>query len=122
MFSLLAAHNITCVTICFDGYGDSGQVESVNALIGDTVAELPNCMVMLSEIARCGDSGAIVTKEHSLAAAIEDLAYDLLRQTHAGWENNDGAFGDFVLDVTERTISLDYSERYTAIESFSHQW
>jgi hypothetical protein len=34
--------------------------------------------------------------------------------THCGWENNDGAYGDFIFDVAKRTITLDFNERYTA--------
>ncbi len=56
----------------------------------------------------------------SIADAIERLAYDLLAQTHCGWENNDGAYGDFTFDVAERTITLDYNERYTASEYSQH--
>ncbi|MGA8499789.1 MAG: DUF6878 family protein [Xanthobacteraceae bacterium] len=56
----------------------------------------------------------------SIADAIERLAYDLLERTHCGWENNDGAYGDFTFDVAERTITLDYNERYTASEYSQH--
>lgn len=119
IFEKLAAHSITTVTISFDGYGDSGQVESVAARNGDSVIELPDCTVQQMVPVKGGE---VATSDLPLADAVENLAYDLLRQTHAGWENNDGAFGDFVIDVAARTISLDYSERYTAIESYSHQW
>lgn len=34
-----------------------------------------------------------------IADAIESLAFDLLTASHAGWENNDGAYGEFRLDV-----------------------
>jgi hypothetical protein len=52
--------------------------------------------------------------------SIERLAYHLLERTHCGWENNDGAYGDFTFDVAERTITLDYNERYTASEYSQH--
>lgn len=51
---------------------------------------------------------------------IERLVYDLLTDTHCGWENNDGAYGDFTFDVAERTITLDHNERYTASEYSQH--
>jgi hypothetical protein len=56
----------------------------------------------------------------SIADAIERLAYDLIERTRCCWENNDGAYGDFTFDVAERTITLDYSERYTASEYSPH--
>ena len=54
--------------------------------------------------------------------AIETLVYDFLRQVHSGWEINDGAYGEFTFDVAERTIKLDYNERYTSSENFSHEF
>ncbi|WP_207102821.1 DUF6878 family protein [Paracoccus shandongensis] len=62
-----------------------------------------------------GDSGQI-------AAAIEQLCYDCPQQSHPGWENNDGTFGDFVFDVAARTITLDHNERYTATQAYSHEF
>jgi hypothetical protein len=56
----------------------------------------------------------------SIGDAIERLAYDFLNDTHCGWENNDGAYGDFTFDVAERTITLDYNKRYTASDSTQH--
>ncbi len=40
--------------------------------------------------------------------------------THDGWENSDGAHGDFTFDVGERTITLDYNERYMQSEYSLH--
>lgn len=54
--------------------------------------------------------------------ALEQLAYDFLSEAHAGWENNDGAYGEFTLDVTEQAIRLDYNERYTATEFYNHDF
>ena len=50
------------------------------------------------------------------------VAYDFLSETHGGWENNDGAYGEFSFDVAARTITLDYNERYTATEFYSHEF
>jgi hypothetical protein len=40
--------------------------------------------------------------------------------THDGWENSDGAYGDFTFDIAERTITLDYNERYMQSEYSQH--
>ena len=58
----------------------------------------------------------------SASEATENLAYDLLRQKHRGWENNDGAFGEFTFDVAAGMISLDYNERFTSSENYTHAW
>ena len=52
--------------------------------------------------------------------AIERLVFDFLAMTHDGWENSDGAYGDFTFDVAERTITLDYNERYMQSEYSQH--
>ena len=75
------------------------------------------------EIARtiCG-SPEIERQTQTVHEAIETLVYDFLRQTHSGWEINDGAYGEFTFDVAERTIKLDYNERYTSSENYSHEF
>ena len=50
--------------------------------------------------------------------AIERLVFDFLGVTHDGWENSDGAYGDFTFDVAERTITLDYNERLHGVRIF----
>lgn len=119
LFDALAAAGITTVLVTFDGYGDSGQVESIDARDAKGDVALPEATI---EIGLPGEVDATQHIAMPLREAIEELAYDLLRETHAGWENNDGGFGDFTFDVAARTISLDHNERYTAIESYSHEW
>lgn len=60
------------------------------------------------------------TAEAAIAAVIEDIAYQLLEQTHCGWENNAGAFGEFTFDVAARTITLEYNERFEGSEYYEH--
>ncbi len=109
LFDALAAAGITTVVVNFDGCGDSGQVEMIEARTGDDDCALPTVEV---EIASMGwGTDTIDRQTQPLREAIETLVYDVLSQTHGGWENDDGACGDFTFDVTERTITLDYNER-----------
>ncbi|MGE4482918.1 DUF6878 family protein [Acidocella sp.] len=120
LFGVLAAAGITTVVVSFDGYGDSGQIEEIAAQAGDEPAELPDEKIeILSPI-----WGSTETKRetYTIQEAIEHMAYAFLHQTHVGWENNDGAYGEFTFDVTERTISLDYNERYTSSEFYTHEF
>lgn len=119
LFDTLAGAGITAVVVTFDGYGDSGQIESIDATNADGETTLPQGEIA---IVHPGDGDATEHVSTDIKEAIEELAYDLLRDTHAGWENNDGAFGEFNFDVPARTISLDHNDRYTAIESYSHEW
>ena len=118
LFDALAAAAITHVFVNFDGCGDSGQIESVEAEADGSTVAMPEATV---EIARAVWGQA--EPEHStvtVSDAVEQLAYDFLTDTHDGWENNDGAYGDFTFDVAARTITLDYNERYTASEYSQH--
>ena len=39
-----------------------------------------------------------------------------------GWENNDGACGTFVFDVPARALTLEHNERYTKVNTTSHEF
>lgn len=109
LFAALAAARIETVTVVFDGYGDSGQVESIEAKAGDEIIALPTTEI---EIARLvWGSSEIERLTQPVCEVIETLAYDLLSKTQSGWGNDEGAYGDFTFDVAARTITLDYNER-----------
>lgn len=55
----------------------------------------------------------ILTVQSTLEKAIENLCYDYLEKTHAGWENNDGGYGEFSIDVAKRSIELEFNGRFT---------
>ena len=120
LFDAFQTVGITLVTVAFDGGGDSGQIESVDAVAGDEPADLPQVQITLLKAQP--DGSGTETAIMSVADAIDDLAYQLLTQSHPGWENNDGAYGEFRFDVSARTITLDHNDRYTAVESFEHEW
>ena len=118
VFDILAQAGVTSVEVTFDGYGDSGQIEDIAAKAGDKDVALP---VVNVEVAHANwGNPDIVRVTHPLPQAIEQLAYDFLRETHAGWENNEGAYGDFYFDVAERTITLNYNERIETSEYTQH--
>lgn len=120
LFDVLQNAGITAVIVHFDGYGDSGQIEDIEARAGDEKIDLPDLSVTLT-LARSGSTEP-VAKTISLAEAIETMVYDFLERTHAGWENNDGADGEFVFDVASRTVTLDYNERYSASNNYNHEF
>ena len=53
---------------------------------------------------------------------VEQLAYDFLSDTHGGWENNDGAYGEFCFDAAARCIHLEFNERFTSSELYTHDF
>lgn len=120
LFDSLAAAGIETVIVRFDGYGDSGQIEDISTGAGEEATPLPLDRVEIARVIY--ESPEIERQTQTVREAIETLVYDFLRQTHDGWENSDGAYGEFTFDVTERTVKLDYNERYTSSENYSHEF
>lgn len=118
VFDALATAGITHVLAEFDGGGDSGQIESVCARVRDLAIDFP--MVTVTLHTTSWNHTELGLKETPLAVAIEDVCYGFLQQTHEGWENNDGAYGEFTFDVAERKITLDFNGRFTDTWSDAH--
>jgi hypothetical protein len=119
LFDALTRAGITKVVVNFDGYGDSGQVERIDVQAGEAEAKLPKDQIELIEPVY-GDQEKVERSTHTVTDAIETLVYAFLEETHSGWENDGGAYGEFTFDVGNRTIALDYSERYTESLYYSH--
>ncbi|WP_426422548.1 DUF6878 family protein [Bradyrhizobium genosp. A] len=109
LFDVLDAAGITRVVIEFDGSGDSGQIERITALTGDKLTDLPEGQIELARVLWGGSE--IERATTPIRDAIEQLAYDCLEETHGGWENNEGAYGEFTFDVASRIVTLDYNQR-----------
>jgi hypothetical protein len=118
VFDALAAALIDQVNINFDGAGDSGQIESILAYQKSERVEIPATSVTHHQVPWGSDS--IVAATNSVRDAIEGLCYAFLSEEQGGWENNDGAYGDFTFHVSDRRIELDFYARYTDSTYYSH--
>ena len=114
LFDAMTAAGITHVTVTFDGSGDSGQVESIGAWCGEAAAAFPAVEIQFAALT--WDNPAVEMRSLTLLAVVEEMAYDYLADTHRGWENDDGAYGEFCFDAAARTIHLDFNERFTSYE------
>ena len=121
VLKVLREQGIAKVVVRFDGAGDSGQIEEVTAL-ADNEAERPiaHATVDLQKVTFGDDAPHTVAEP--LGEAIESLAYALLQSSHGGWENNEGAYGDFSFDVAAGRITLEYNERHETSELFTHEF
>ncbi len=111
VFDALAKVGIVIVTISFDGWGESGQVEDVQAHTQDELVALPSDQIEYEHI-RWGETEP-TRNSCSLRDALEDLGFHYLSTAHDGWENGDGAYGEFTFDTAARSITLAYNERFT---------
>ncbi len=92
-----AAKGIEKVRFAYDGYGDSGDIEQITALA----------------------NGREVPLEEPLHGDFYNAAYDLLP---AGWEINDGSFGELVLNVPERRLTRAHNWRITETDHEEEEW
>lgn len=113
----LQAHGITAVSVYFDGSGDEGSIQNIHLQPGDseeTVLALP---AQIRQSARFLDGDRWVTQtapnDTTIEEAIETITYDFLEETGVDWYNNDGGFGELVINVTAGTVSIDVSTRFT---------
>ena len=118
LFDALASARIDTVEATFNGYADEGQIDGAVADGEGDDTDLQSIHVAIARV-ECGNQ--IVTRQTlSVKDAIENLVYGLLEQTYSGWENNQGAYGDFLFDVAERTITLNFNERIETSEYTQH--
>ena len=85
------------VSCTYDAYGDSGNWEEVTI-----------------------DSGTVVASD-DLVSAIGNFVLDVAYHHHAGFENNEGGFGEVIWDIKADSITLDHADRYTALEHHYHE-
>lgn len=119
VFDALSRSDLASITVSFNGEGDSGQIEDISVSPEEHAAPLDiPAKMMTVPWPGC----ELVSELHPLREIIEDVCYAALSETHGGWENNDGAYGDFTFDVPHRTIKLEFNERYTATDYYEHSW
>ena len=106
------------VNVTFDGEGDSGQIENIIARKGEVQIPISDQTVTVQSAS--WDGKEVTVREQSLGEAIEQLCYDFLEQEHGGWENNDGAFGEFTLDVEGKNVELEFNGRYSDVHTSTH--
>lgn len=90
----LQQRGVAVVTVEYDGYGDSGMIDSIAAVSAD-------------------NSPVEIAAE---TAALEGLFYDILESRYYGWQDDLGARGVFRWDLATNALEHEHSER---LEDFS---
>jgi len=118
LVACLQAARIARVEVRFDGGGDSGAVEELLCLdAADDAVACADIPIMVSRNDQADGLGTFAPP--TLQAALEQLTYLALERHHPGWENNDGAAGQLVIDVAEPSFSLECSLRFVATDDHS---
>lgn len=121
IFDALVAAGIQLVTVDFDGYGDEGRMDEPTGFDGgNNEMELPVASIDVKQVEF--ESSTIVQASTTVSEFIKNLTSDLLEKTHGGWEDGEGAYGTFSFNLEERTITLQYHERYVETEYHEHEF
>ncbi|MCB1098669.1 MAG: hypothetical protein KDN22_24065 [Verrucomicrobiae bacterium] len=110
----LREHGVQTVSVDFDGSGDCGSIDLIQCYPSDSDDVLERAMTHPTQN-RVFQNGTwtSVTEQirQPIRDAIEELTYDYLETTGIDWYNNEGGFGELVIDVTRGTVSIDVSTR-----------
>lgn len=132
----LAELGVRLVTVEYEGSDDSGQIHGVfyyrsvevegDVLVGrgDIEDETPiqNARIFWkdSHTNQWPQPSEPTIKEISLSDGVYGLCYGYLGVTHGGWENNEGAEGQFDLDVETGEVRLTHRARIIDYETTDH--
>ena len=115
----------THVVVSYSGSGDSGQIDEVEIRKGDSTLEPTKSALSLCSTSKWDSENSrwienMKTKRKPLKEALEDFAYDWIESEYAGWENNDGASGEFTINVASDEFRLSHTYYYTEHETLEH--
>jgi len=106
--------NVHSVKIHYDGGGDSGAIEEIHYL-DENEDELST---FVENVDGCRQKISVLSKEDE--QILEEYAYTLL-DTIEDWYNNDGGYGDIVINVKEFTYTIDNNIRRMEEDYYSHE-
>jgi len=77
-----------------------------------------------AEYSGSGDEGQVETPEfgpvdvpHDVVTAVESLFYEVLEELYGNWEDNAGAFGQFIWNVGNDRLDLVHNTRTESYET-----
>jgi hypothetical protein len=121
LFEALAAAGINIVTIAFDGSGDCGQFDAPAGFDAENrEVAIPTGDINVKSVDF--DTGTVFEHTTTVGEYILTLACDFLEGTHDGWEDGEGAHGEFTFALTDRAITLDFNERYIEYTHHEHKF
>lgn len=111
----LRDHSVRTVTASFDGSGDDGSIQNID--YGDASVTPASILVEVDLVHRSFNGHEWTTnrvlERMNPNDAIEAVTSDYLAETGVDWYNNDGGFGELVIDVAQGSVALEVNLRYT---------
>lgn len=128
LFDLMAQKGIEKLVVYFDGGGDDGGINDIEA-IGPQAKNWKKFADSIVDGARlkqnCGwhnGKQSFTWKDNvTVEEIVYDICYRVLNGSFGGWENEDGACGDFTIDATKRKVGLTMKQRYYEYDVSEHE-
>ncbi|MEM7146335.1 MAG: DUF6878 family protein [Verrucomicrobiota bacterium] len=121
---MLREHKVERISVRFAGYGDTGSIEEIS-YFPTVKADIHNRPIRYKKFTSSFNSDIgwteqLVETTGPLDDAIESLSYDYIQETGVDWYNNEGGFGELIVDVVAGSVSLSVSVNQTySITEFS---
>ncbi len=100
----LKDRNVDKIIISYEGSGDSGCVEDCRYFNDDDEFNLNDLSI-----------------SNDFHESIKDLASESLLDKIEDWWNNDGGYGDLVIDLKDNSYTIENNIRYTDYETYNHE-
>jgi hypothetical protein len=108
----LKARRIATVSIEYDGEGDSGQVNDIQAF------DRKRQPISLDQpVTLAIHKPEEPTTYDTLYEALDDFAWTILEIYHGGFVNNDGGFGTIAIDANTAKVTIDHNDRITDVDN-----
>lgn len=113
---VLQRQGVEHVTVTFSGSGDSGAIDWAY-FTPDQPEEFKQTRVEQLNTNRFYEDDrwrtALVSENMTIEDALHNITLNYLEETNVNWYDNDGGYGDLVIDVAARSVSLDINVNYT---------
>jgi hypothetical protein len=132
VFRELDALGAKQATIVFDGSGDEGQIETIDALSEsgsevdlDQPCRLPQRTFGLGHVTWDSVARAYVYADGDRPMTVRELldewAYSILQEVRPGWEIDEGSSGQIAIHVSQGVANCELEARYTASEDHDYE-
>lgn len=118
LLKVLKMLGITKATIEFNGGGDSGQVETVEA---EGLSDKSLTHFAVPDEAKHLAPAGHHPDQNNMAAFLMDLAYDLIEESGYDWVNNEGGFGTLTIVPGRDSIHLDMHINVMSTDDYEFQ-
>ncbi|MDR7039772.1 hypothetical protein J2X36_004550 [Methylobacterium sp. BE186] len=105
IFEELAQHGVERITVVFDGGGDEGQIDSIEAFGADAEP---------IELDWSSTNDPAVRSMHDV---VEEFAYEALDGVPVDWCNDLGGYGEIEIAVPTGSIEVEVTKRFEASET-----